>query len=105
MADTRAQLLAEQWVRENGLPEFCGATFTKRVLRIGTRADGLPATHEFDAVSEDGRIVASVKASSGKTSGGNVPSGKLKDAFTELHFLGLAAAQRKILVLTDESFA
>jgi hypothetical protein len=34
------------------------------------------AVREFDAVSDDRRVVVNIKTSSGLTSGGNIPSGK-----------------------------
>jgi len=61
-------------------------------------------SHEFDAVSDDGQNVASVKAASGRTSGGNNPSGKIKDAEAELYYLTLANGTERILVVTDPEF-
>jgi len=105
MADTRAYGEAERWIREVGLPiHFQGQHFEKRDLRVGTRRNGEPGYHSFDAVSQDGQIVASIKASSGLTSGGKLPVGKTKDAYTELHFLSLVSAPQRILVLTDPDF-
>jgi hypothetical protein len=105
MADTRAYSDAERWVREIGLPaHFPGQRFEKRELRVGTRRDGSAGYHSFDAVSQDGRIVTSVKASSGLTKGGKLPVGKTKDSFTELHFLSLVEAPYRFLVLTDPDF-
>jgi hypothetical protein len=105
MADTRAYSEAERWIREKGLPErFPGQVFEKRELRVGTRRSGDPSYHEFDAVSPDGTIVASINASSGLTTGGKVPVGKTKDAYTELHFLSLVSGAHRFLILTDPEF-
>jgi hypothetical protein len=105
MADTRAYGEAERWIRDIGLPaRFPGQHFEKRDLRVGTRRNGDPGYHSFDAVSHDGQIVASVKASSGLTSGGKLPVGKTKDAYTELHFLSLVSASKRVLILTDSDF-
>jgi hypothetical protein len=105
MADTRAYTDAERWIREIGLPaRFPGQRFEKRDLRVGTRRDGSAGYHSFDAVSQDGQIVTSIKASSGLTSGGKLPVGKTKDAFTEFHFLSLVSAPHRFLILTDPEF-
>lgn len=87
-----------------GLPSRFRLNFDKRKLAVGLRHDGSESYHEFDAVSADGRIVVSIKASSGPTSGGNVPDGKIKGAYAELHFLGLVDAPERYLVLTDQEF-
>ncbi len=104
MADTRAYLFTEEWIRAKALPKMFGQPFEKRFLSVGTKSNGSPAEHEFDAVSEDGTIVVSIKALTGKTAGGRNPSGKIKDAYAELMFLGLAQAAKKYLVLTDKNF-
>jgi len=58
--------------------------------------------HEFDAVSDNGRIVASVKTASG--TGGRTPAGKVTSCIAELYFLSLARANKKFLVLTSADF-
>jgi hypothetical protein len=93
----------EPYVRKQLEQEF-GQSFEKQFLPIGRRADGSQATHEFDAVSADGRIVVGIKSSSGKTRGGKRPSGKIAGAYKELYFLSLVNAERRILVLTDPEF-
>ncbi len=104
MADTRAYRDAEEWVRTRGLVQRFGMRFTRRKLVVGAKEDNTPVYHEFDAVSEDVEIVASVKASSGRTAGGKFPTGKVKGAYFDLYFLQLARASMKILVLTDPAF-
>jgi hypothetical protein len=105
MTDTRIlKRQVEDHVRKV-LKEEISQTFVSRKLVIGRRPDGTLATHEFDAVSADGTIVAGIKSSSGKTSGGKHPSGKVAAAYQELYFLSLVgAAKRRILVLTDPEF-
>ncbi len=61
-------------------------------------------SHGFDAVSTDRRVIAGINGSSGKTSGGKNPSGKIHKAYQELYFLTLARADRRLLVLTDPDF-
>jgi hypothetical protein len=104
VADTRLlKNQVESYIRGALEKEF-GQRFTTQSLIVGKRADGSPACHEFDAVSADRRIVAGIKSSSGKTSSGRRPSGKIAAAYKELYFLSLAQAERRILVLSDPEF-
>jgi len=99
MADTTVLTReVEDFVRAH-LAEQHGQAFGKRflVLRTGGK-------HEFDAVSEDGSIIASIKAHSGRTSGGNIPSGKIFACIAELYYLSLANAPTRLLVLTNPQF-
>lgn len=84
----------EPYVRGE-LQRLHGCMFTSQVLRLPTGG-----THEFDAVSDDGSIVASIKSLSGKTSGGKRPAGKYASCLAELYFLTLVEAPRRMLVLT-----
>jgi hypothetical protein len=59
--------------------------------------------HEFDAVSGNGRVVASVKTA-GTQGGGRHPATKVASCVAELYFLSLARAHRRILVLTSAEF-
>jgi hypothetical protein len=95
VANTRyLRTVVEDYVR-GALHDEYGKDFAPKFLRL------LPGgRHEFDAVSEDGTVVASVKSASGLTSGGRVPSGKLKDCIAELYFLSLVEARERLLVLT-----
>ena len=62
------------------------------------------ATREFDAVSDDGSVVVSIKTSSRLTSGGNLPGGKIKAAIADLYYLNLISAPTRWLVLTNAEF-
>ncbi len=88
----------EAFVRAH-LEQRFGVPFSSRVLRLVTGG-----THEFDAVSEHGTVIAGIKAASGRTSGGRMPAGKIKSAIAELYFLSLISAPRRMLVLTDPEF-
>ncbi len=57
--------------------------------------------HEFDAVSDNGRIVASVKTAA---AGGRHPAGTLTNCLAELYLLSIVRANKKILVLTSPDF-
>lgn len=64
----------------------------------------LNGKHEFDAVSEDGKIIAGIISSGGKTSRQKNPSGKIKKAIAEIYFLSLVEVDKRLLVLTDPDF-
>src|SRR4051794_25144215 len=99
MANTRfLTTQVEEHVR-SVLGERYGLDFTKERLPLTPGG-----THEFDAVSSDRKIVASIKTSSGLTSGGRIPSGKINSATSEVYFLTLVDAPRRLLVLTTPSF-
>src|SRR5947209_5843397 len=59
--------------------------------------------HKFDVVSEDRTIVGGIKTSAVRSTG-KVGVGTIKSAFTELYFLSLVDAEKKLLVLTDPGF-
>lgn len=62
------------------------------------------ATREFDAVSHDGSVVVSIKTSSGLTSGGRRPAGKINSCTADLYYLSLLDAPVRRLVLTNPDF-
>jgi hypothetical protein len=76
-----------------------GQGFSSQTLRLRTGGQ-----HEFDCVSGDGSIIASVKSASGRTARGKNPSGKIKDCLAELYYLSLVDAPIRILVLTTPAF-
>jgi hypothetical protein len=88
----------EPYIRTQLEDEF-GQPF--RSLRLQLRGG---ATREFDAVSEDGTIVVSIKTSSGLTSGGKRPSGKITSCTADLYYLSLLDAPVRRLVLTNPQF-
>ena len=99
MADTTImKRVVEPFVRETLTDEY-GAPFEARTLVLSSGG-----THEFDAVSADGRVVAAIKSSSGKTAGGNIPSAKIRGVEADLYYLCLASAPHRLLVLTDPEF-
>lgn len=99
MADTTyLKNVVEPFVRDQ-LASRYGVPFQSRVLTLVTGG-----THEFDAVSADGRVVAAIKAHSGKTARGLHPAAKVRDAEAELYYLTLVAAPIRLLVLTNREF-
>jgi hypothetical protein len=98
MADTNyLKNEVENWVRNWLQGQFPGHIFSKQYITLTSGG-----RHEFDAVSEDGNIIAGIKSSSHKTSGGNLPSGKFAVLYQELYFLSLVNAPTKLLILTNQ---
>lgn len=103
MADTRyLKSIVEDHVRA-WLRDKFDQPFKSEFLPL-VSIQGKSKTHEFDAVSEDGTIVCSIKTSSWKTSGKKRGSGKVQGAYTELYFLDHVQAGKKMLILTDPEF-
>jgi len=103
MADTTyLKGTVECYVRECLAKKF-GRPFSSKFLPLA-RVQGEAHTHEFDAVSEDGKIVCSIKTASWKTGGGKRGSGKIQGAYAEIYFLDHVDAEQKYLVLTDAEF-
>lgn len=99
MANTRyLTLQVETYVRER-LAERHGQSFSKRFLQLTTGG-----SHEFDAVSNDGSIVVSIKAASGLTKSGKNPAAKVQGCIAELYYLSLVDAPTRILALTTPAF-
>lgn len=96
MADTRTQSEVEDWVRRHWMPERFGQQFRRERVRLSSGG-----VFDFDAVSTDDRIVASISTSSGKTSGGKYPVGKVHKLRADMLFLIMATAERRIIVLTE----
>jgi hypothetical protein len=99
MANTRVlKEVVEPFVQLHLAKEF-GSPFDARSVPL--KSGG---THEFAAVSADGHVVACVRNSSGKTSGGKNPSGKIRSTEAALYYLTLVEARTRILLLTDREF-
>ena len=96
MADTRIQLEVEDWVRRNWMPTQFGTKFSRE--RISLRSSGV---FDFDAVSEDHSIVATISTSGSKTSGGKYAVGKILKLRSDMLFLTMVDAKRRIIVLTE----
>ena len=103
MADTRIlKSKIEDYVRDWLKVKF-GQPFHSKFLAL-CGVEGKPRTHEFDAVSEGGATVCSIKTASWKTSGKKRGSGKVHGAYMELYFLDHVCASQRYLVLTDPEF-
>ena len=97
MADTRVQLEVEDWIRREWLPTKFNQQFRRERLRLS--AGGV---FDFDAVSSDNTIVANISTSSGITSGGKNPSGKIQKLRADMLFLLMVKAEKRLIVLTEK---
>ncbi len=96
MADTRIQLEVEDWVRRNWMPLEFGTKFSREQLRL--RSGGV---YSFDAVSEDTSLVATISTSGAKTSGGKHAVGKILKLRSDMLFLTMVEAKRRLIILTE----
>ncbi|MFN8434321.1 MAG: hypothetical protein U0V18_09880 [Anaerolineales bacterium] len=98
MADTRVQLEVEDWVRREWLPSKFEQVFRRERLRLNSGG-----VFDFDAVSSDNTIVANISTSSGITSGGKNPSGKIQKLRADMLFLLMVETDSRLIVLTEKS--
>ena len=88
--------MVEDWVRREWMPERYGQRFSRE--RVELSSGGV---FDFDAVSADGTIAANISTSSLRTAGGNLGSGKVQKVRSDIFFLLLAKAHRKMVLLTE----
>lgn len=97
MADTRVQLEVEDWVREKWMTGQFGCDFYRN--RLNLTSGGV---FDFDAVSQDRKIVACISTSGGKTASGKQAVGKLLKLRSDMLFLLLAKEpEKRIIILTE----
>lgn len=96
MADTRVQLEVEDWVRRNWMPTQFRMRFSRE--RLPLKSGGV---FDFDAVSDDHSIVATISTSGAKTMSGKYAVGKILKLRSDMLFLTLVEAKRRIIVLTE----
>lgn len=97
MADTRIQLEVEDWIRRNWMPTHFGKKFSRERLKL--RSGGV---FDFDAVSDDGSIVATISTSGSRTSGMKYAVGKILKLRSDMLFLTLVQAERRVIVLSEQ---
>lgn len=100
MSEGQAILLTKPWVLQD-LERTFHQAFNPKSLDIGRKANGLKAYHEFDAVSEDGRIIAIVDNHTWLRKNGRPCNDRIAKLYQAILFLSMAWAERKLLVLTD----
>lgn len=98
MADSRIQAQAENWIRETWLPKHFNQSFHKERLRLSP--GGL---FEFDAVSHDKKLIASISTNGGITAPGRKATPKLNKVRSDILFLLLYEANRRLVLLTDKA--
>jgi len=96
LADTRVQLEVEDWVRREWMPNRLGVRFSRE--RVALSSGGV---FDADAVSLDSKIVATISTSGAKTSGGKYAVGKMLKIRSDMFFLLLAQAERRLVILTE----
>lgn len=96
MADTRVQTRVEDWVRRHWMPEHLGEAFHRD--RLVLRSGGV---FDFDAVSEGATVVASISTSSARTARGSKGVGKLMKLRSDMLFLTMVEATRRLIILTE----
>jgi hypothetical protein len=96
MADTLIQLEVEDWIRRNWMAQEYRQEFSPKRLRLSSGG-----VFEFDAVSEDGRIVANISTSGARTASGRLAVGKMLKIRSDMFFLLLADAERRLVILTE----
>src|SRR5258708_2778911 len=96
MADTRTQLEVEDWVRRNWMQTQYKMNFSRERLPLSSGG-----VFDFDAVSDDRSIVATISTSGAKTAAGKHAVGKILKLRSDMLFLTLVDAERRIIVLTE----
>ncbi len=98
MADTRVQLEVEDWVRREWMPTKFGMQFSREQVRLSSGG-----VCDFDAVSADGKIVAAISTSGALTANSKYAVGKMLKIRSDMYFLLLAQAERRLVVLTERN--
>jgi hypothetical protein len=96
VADTRTQLEVEDWVRRNWMASHFGMSFSRE--RLVLRSGGV---FDFDAVSHDRSVVGTISTSGSKTAGGNHAVGKILKLRSDMLFLIMVEAKRRLVILTE----
>lgn len=96
MADTRCQLECEDWVRREWMPTIFGQPFYRERVKLSSGG-----VFDFDAVSADKTIVASISTSGARTASGKHAVGKVMKLRSDMLFLLLSEAPRKVMVLCE----
>lgn len=100
MADTSVQHEAETWIVDHGLPLlFPGIRFKGAKLELTWGG-----VFAFDAVSEDGSLVAAISTSAAHTASGNLATAKFQKLKTDaLYLLHIKSPARRMMIFTESS--
>jgi hypothetical protein len=92
---------AEDHVRRVFLRAKFGQRFSRERLRLSPGG-----TFDFDAVSDDEKIVCCISTSAGETSGGNRAVAKLSKMKADvLHLLLIPGEKKRVMAFTDSDMA
>ncbi len=100
MPDTKLQDEAVQWIRDVFLPKKYKQSFRVKKLELQSKA-----LVKFDAVSEDGEIVAAISTNTGYMTGGRKSEEDLQKTRSDaLHFLMLDyIPKERLMIFTEQS--
>lgn len=97
MAHTGTQLEVEDWVRREWMLHKYGQQFHRERVKL------VPGgVFDFDAVSADGGTVASISTSGARTASGKLAVGKFHKIRSDVYFLLLAEAKKRLVLLTEK---
>lgn len=101
MADTtKIKTEIEPYVRSWLSTQFTGHVFKEKSLHLTSGGNYI-----FDAVAEDGSIVAAILCNRAVTRTGRENTGGVRKALTEVGYLKIIPASvRKLMVFTDDAF-
>ena len=101
MADTtKIKTVIEPYIQNWLSTQFPGHVFKEKPVLLITRS-----SHRFDAVAEDGSIVAAILCNRPKTRTGRENTGAVRKARNDVDSLKLLpAAVKKLMVFTDAGF-
>jgi hypothetical protein len=96
MADTRCQVECEDWIRREWMPVVLGQPFYRE--RVQLTSGGV---FDFDAVSADKTIIASISTSGSRTASGNYATGKMMKLRSDILYLLMTKAERRLVILCE----
>ena len=96
MADTRCQVECEDWIRREWMPAIFGHPFYRE--RVQLTSGGV---FDFDAVSADQTIIASISTSDSRTASGNFATGKMMKIRSDILYLLMTNAARRLVILCE----
>jgi hypothetical protein len=97
LADSRIQLEIEDWIRNDWLPNKYGQKFRRERFKLNTGG-----VFDFDAVSDDEKIVINISTSSAFTFNGKVGVGKMQKIHSDIMFLLMVETREKVILLTEK---
>ena len=97
MADTRCQVECEDWIRREWMPTVFGQPFYRE--RVQLTSGGV---FDFDAVSADQTIVASISTSGSRTAPGKHATGKMMKLRSDILYLLMTKAARRLVILCEK---